>query len=67
MLSVRADPATLEWVVKTPPGMAKRRRVIYLGEANGTTFVFDVARNHALRVPTADVLILIPRHRKGCS
>ena len=67
VLSIRADPATLEWVVNAPKAMPERRRVIYLGEANGTTFVFDVARNHALRVPTADVLILIPRHRKACS
>jgi hypothetical protein len=63
ILAIRADPATVEPAGK--PGEApaaerlRGRRLLYLGQANGTVVLYDAVEQHAVYVPASSILLKV--------
>ena len=53
----RAQPVAISWLVSPPPGGITEHCVIYLGQANDVTVMFDVDDGVTLRVPSSSVVI----------
>jgi hypothetical protein len=74
VLAVRAEPATVSWIGSDePPGLFttnSTERAIFLGAANGSTFVAVRNRSglyHAVGVPDAKVVVDIEKSVQRCT
>jgi hypothetical protein len=56
-----ADRASLNWIAKPPSEYSQWAHdcLMYLGQANGTTILYDVASARTIRLATGDVVVLI--------
>lgn len=64
VLAVQAVPADVTWTKPRSPGEpdpGSRRCLLYLGHAAGTTVFYDVASGDSLRIPTAEIVLTIPK------
>jgi hypothetical protein len=65
VLAVQAVPADVTWTAPQPPpggpDLRSRRCLLYLGQAGGTAVFYDVASEDSLRIPTAQILLTIPK------
>lgn len=67
VLAVQALPATAAWSAEVPDGLVdlrERRCLLYLGQNATTTVFYDVRTRDSLRVPTAQVIVLL-RNTEG--
>lgn len=60
LLDLRAQPATILWTGRTSPAtsvLKGGRCLMYLGQSDGTTVLYDPLAGETLRVPSAAVLV----------
>jgi hypothetical protein len=62
-----ARMAQVTWTAgRAPQGLSLAQRVLYLGEDNGVTVLYDPCVHHALRVPASTVIVSIQGGQKRC-
>jgi hypothetical protein len=68
VLAVRAQPATISWTGTAPTGYPDEIAcLMYLGQADGVTVLFDWRNGQPLRVPTNSVAVkFLPASPKEC-
>lgn len=62
VLAVQAVPAEIAWAssqVSGEPNISGRPCLLYLGQADGTSVFYDVQSQESLRLPTADIVVLL--------
>lgn len=62
VLAVQAVPAQVIWASPSglgEPDISRRPCLLYLGQADGTSVFYDVHSQESLRLPTADIVILL--------
>ena len=63
----RADPATVRWLHQPLAGdPLSGRCVMYLGQANGISVLYDVRSRRLVRIPSSEVVILIDTSADSC-
>jgi len=63
----RAQPAGVQWAHQSPtPDPLAARCIMYLGQANGTTVLYDVDTQSVVRVPTSEVTVVVRTGTERC-
>ena len=66
ILSVHAQPASLNWLTGSPPAGLHSSDLVYLGQASGSVVVYDRAVRKASRIPAGAVVVTVDSTVAAC-
>jgi hypothetical protein len=69
MTSMQALPATIVGSSGTPPSdlqLGDEHCLLYLGESNSITVLYDAGAHRSIRLPSSDVIVLVRNEEPAC-
>jgi hypothetical protein len=69
MTSMQALPATIAWSSSSPPSglhLGDDYCLLYLGESNGITVLYDAGAHRSIRLPSSDVIVSVQNEEPAC-
>lgn len=66
LLGVAAEPAFLAWREPMPEGLDLPRCVLYLGQADGTSTIYDSRQRRTVQLSSDQVLVTVRHDRTSC-